>query len=322
VVAYPSIFSIGEKFTQSIRVARLQSASPEECQRIGQSLLSDHLPPDELAVHEYTSWFGGADPWILGSPRHLLALRDLERRFAPLESDGETRIGIGVATGNDKLYIVDDCADIEKDRMVPLVKREDISMGKIVSAGRCVINTFADGAGTIALENFPKLQNYFLTHAATIKERHVAQKNPESWFRTIDRVYPELVSKPKLLIPDIAGANEVAFDEGHYYPHHNLYYIVSSKWDLEVLGGLMSSRVALFFIWSYAVKMRGGYLRFQAQYLRRIRVPQMESLSTSLRKKLKTAFRNRDFKKLDALALEAYGLDHLPEFDFVDTRER
>jgi hypothetical protein len=33
---------------------------------------------------------------------------------------------------------------------------------------------------------------------------------------------------------------------------------------------LLSSCVALFFVWSYAVKMRGGYLRFQAQYLRRI----------------------------------------------------
>jgi hypothetical protein len=28
--------------------------------------------------------------------------------------------------------------------------------------------------------------------------------------------------------------------------------------------GLLSSKVALFFVWSYAVKMRGNYLRFQA----------------------------------------------------------
>jgi hypothetical protein len=34
---------------------------------------------------------------------------------------------------------------------------------------------------------------------------------------------------------------------------------------MEVLGGLLSSRVALFFVWSYAVRMRGGCLRFQAQ---------------------------------------------------------
>jgi hypothetical protein len=110
-------------------------------------------------------------------------------------------------------------------------------------------------------------------HEGSIRKRHVAQKNQESWFRTIDRVYPELVPVPKLLVPDIAGSNEVVFEQGLFHPHHNLYFITSSAWDLEVLGGLLSSKVALFFIWSYAVKMRGGYLRFQAQYLRRIRLP-------------------------------------------------
>jgi hypothetical protein len=69
----------------------------------------------------------------------------------------------------------------------------------------------------------------------------------------------ELVSVPKLLIPDIAGSNEVVFEQGHYHPHHNLYFVVSDVWDIEVLGGLLSSRMALFFVWSYAVKMRGGY---------------------------------------------------------------
>lgn len=128
------------------------------------------------------------------------------------------------------------------------------------------------------------------------------------------------MATPKLLIPDIAGANEVAFDAGHYHPHHNLYFITSKLWDLEVLGGLLSSRVALFFVWSYAVKMRGGYLRFQAQYLRRIRLPVADTLSTVLRDEIRLAFRGRDFDALDRLALRAYGLSELPEFDFVDTR--
>ncbi|MSO45900.1 MAG: hypothetical protein EXQ59_03925 [Acidobacteria bacterium] len=47
---------------------------------------------------------------------------------------------------------------------------------------------------------------------------------------------------------------------------------------MEVLGGLLSSKVVLFFVWSYAVRMRGRYLRFQDQYLRRIRLPDPASL--------------------------------------------
>jgi hypothetical protein len=80
--------------------------------------------------------------------------------------------------------------------------------------------------------------------------------------------------------------------------------------------------VALFFVWSYAVKMRGGYLRFQAQYLRRIRLPAPSSLSASLRAQIKKAFRKHDFVTLDELSLAAYGILKLPEFDFVDTRGR
>ena len=154
-----------------------------------------------------------------------------------------------------------------------------------------------------------------------MNKRHVAQKNPGSWFRTIDRVYPQLVRVPKLLIPDIAGSNEVVLEEGHYHPHHNLYFVTSERWDMQVLGGLLSSRVALFFVWSYAVKMRGGYLRFQAQYLRRIRVPAPEVIPGKLARAIASAFRERDFTRLDQLALEAYGLDELPLFDFVDTRK-
>jgi hypothetical protein len=92
-------------------------------------------------------------------------------------------------------------------------------------------------------------------------------------------------------------------------------------WDLEVLGGLLSSRVALFFVWSYALKMRGGYLRFQAQYLRRIRLPDPLRLPKALAQRIRKAFRLRDFPRLDELALEAYGLESLPPFDFVDTRK-
>jgi adenine-specific DNA-methyltransferase len=68
--------------------------------------------------------------------------------------------------------------------------------------------------------------------------------------------------------------------------------------------------------------MRGGYLRFQAQYLRRIRVPAPEALAAPLRRAIKNAFCSRDFSALDELSLRAYGLAQLPMFDFVDTRSR
>jgi hypothetical protein len=172
----------------------------------------------------------------------------------------------------------------------------------------------------VDLSKYPRLEHYIRGHAEALRRRHVARKAGSGWFRTIDRPYPHLVGRPKLLVPDIAGANEVVFEAGQFYPHHNLYFIVSEEWDMEVLGGLLSSRVALFFVWAYAVKMRGGYLRFQAQYLRRIRVPAPDLIAASLRSEIRAAYRNRDFISLDELARLAYGLDEIPQFDFIDTR--
>jgi adenine-specific DNA-methyltransferase len=320
VIAYPSIFAISPGKTEQVHVGSLATASPEECQGALAAIKSPDAVHPGVAMSVYSSWFEGEEPWVLGSPAHLDVLRALEAKFSPIEAGGATRVGIGAATGNDKVYIVDENADIERDRLVPIVVRDDIEDGEIKDAKRFVINTFRDDGGAVDLANYPKLAAHLQKHGAELKKRHVAQKHPASWFRTIDRIYPALVSVPKLLVPDIASSNGVVFDTGRFHPHHNLYYITSDTWDMEVLGGLLSSKVALFFVWSYAVKMRGGYLRFQAQYLRRIRLPSPHEIPARLANSIRTAFRRRDFARLDELALRAYGISELPEFDFVDTR--
>jgi hypothetical protein len=97
-------------------------------------------------------------------------------------------------------------------------------------------------------------------------------------------------------------------DEGRFYPHHNLYFVTSERWDLEVLGGLLLSEVANVFVGAYCVKMRGGCYRFQAQYLRRIRVPNPSAIGRRDARQLATAFVQRDSERATAVALKLYGL--------------
>jgi adenine-specific DNA-methyltransferase len=321
VVAYPAIFALSRGSSEHVAVAKLESASERECSDLRAVLADPSISRPGVSVATYQTWFADDAPWTITSPVHLTILRELEKRFQPIEALGRARVGIGVATGNDKVYIVGEDADIEPDRLVPLVMRSDIERGFIHDSRRFVINAFRSNGSVIDLRDYPRLERYLNGHGTAVRARHVSKTNPQAWFRTIDRVYPELASKPKLLIPDIAGSNEVAFECGRFHPHHNLYFLTSEVWDLEVLGALLSSRVALFFVWSYAVKMRGGYLRFQAQYLRRIRVPAPEAVPARLAKSLAAAFRKRDFTAIDKLALKAYALDVLPHFDFVDTRK-
>src|SRR5439155_7670422 len=114
----------------------------------------------------------------------------------------------------------------------PLVMRGDLDRGQVRNGHRFVINTFGDDGRIVDLGKYPRLARYLDSHEAIIRKRHVSQRNPGSWFRTIDRVYPELVLRPKLLIPDIAGSNEVVFEAGHFHPHHNLYFVTSDTWDI------------------------------------------------------------------------------------------
>lgn len=146
-----------------------------------------------------------------------------------------------------------------------------------------------------------------------LQKRNTAKKTAsDRWHKTIDRVQLPLLSRPKLYVADIKDQLSPALDEGKTYPHHNLYWITSEKWDLRVLGGLLMSAVGEFFIHCYGVRMRGGYLRFQAQYLRRIRVPSPASIPVALQADLRRAFDSQDRDLATRAALAAYNVAAIP----------
>ena len=89
--------------------------------------------------------------------------------------------------------------------------------------------------------------------------------------------------------------------------------MTSEGWDLRVLGGLLLSRVGQFFIECYAVRMSGGYLRFQAQYLRRIRVPHPDEVGGEQARALAEAFESRDVETATQVALELFGIDEISD---------
>ncbi len=254
-------------------------------------------------------WFSGRDLWPAGSPSQLALLADLEVRFPPLQDPTTgTRVGIGVATGCDDIFITGDADLVESDRLLPLLRADDIATGSASWAGSFLVNPW-NGSGLVDLDRYPRLASYLDANQRRLRSRHIARTRPAAWYRTIDRVHNDLTGRPKLLIPDIKAAAHPVLDKGGHYPHHNLYYVVSDAWDLEVLGGLLLSDIANLFVGAYCVKMRGGTYRFQAQYLRRIRVPDPRSITPRVAQSLAQAFRERDQPRATAAAVEAYGLE-------------
>jgi hypothetical protein len=250
----------------------------------------------------------GAEPWLLHDPERLSLVRRLEATWPLLEEAG-CKVGIGVATGNDKVYIGPmEAFDVEPARVLPLVRTQDLVGGQVVWHGMGVLNPFEDDGSLVDLKRYPRFARALAKHEAAIRARNVASRNTRGWYRTIDRIYPELMRQPKLLIPDIKGDAHVVWEPGNLYPHHNLYYITAKDWNLHALQAVLLSGIARLFVGTYSTPMRGGFLRFQAQYLRRIRIPRWVDVPKPMRQALSRAGKGGNMQLAQSTAFELYGL--------------
>jgi hypothetical protein len=308
VIAYPAITLISRETPGSTRVALRPRIDRESLSTLAAELTAPGVVPLSGTVRETGQIANGSEPWLIESTGQLELIRRLETSYPTIESVG-CRVGIGVATGADKAFIAPfDSLDVEPDRKLPLVMTRDIQSGEVNWLGKGVINPFEESGGLVDLRRYPRLAAYLESRREVIAGRHCAKKSPANWYRTIDRITPSLTDTPKLLIPDIKDAAHVVFEEGRYYPHHNLYFVTSSQWDLRALQAVLLSALARSFVSVYSTKMRGGFLRFQAQYLRRIRVPAWDSVPKRLRKKLHEAAVSRDLEACNEATFELFRL--------------
>jgi adenine-specific DNA-methyltransferase len=255
-------------------------------------------------------WFSGRSGWPHGSPSTLAAIADMESRLPALENEASgTRVGIGLATGADRVFILTNPHCVEPERALPMALVRDIASGNVEWSGHYLVNPW-DSDGLVDLAAWPKLESYLTMHKAVLSKRHTAKSG--RWHKTIDRVIEGLSARQKLYLPDFKETLFPVLDAGTTYPHHNLYWITSDDWDLEVLGGILLSEIANLFIGAYSVKMRGGYLRFQAQYLRRIRVPILDQVDAQSQEALRKAFRTRNRAAATNACLPLYGLTAVP----------
>lgn len=312
VSAYPAIFVFRRQPQRQAAVVEASSSfGPSDAKRVAAWMRQRRRRTQVTKSYEamrIDGWFTGRDLWPAASPADLALIADLEARFPPLEDHRTgTRVGIGVATGCDEVFITRNADLVEPERLLPLLMASHTATGSTRWSGTFLVNPW-NGRRLVDLESFPRLGAYLKENAEKLRARYVARKRPAAWYRTIDRVNPSLTERPKLVFPDLKATAHPVLDDGRFYPHHNLYYVVSETWDLEVLGGLLLSDVANLFVGSYCVKMRGGTYRFQAQYLRRIRVPSAGSIGSSERRELASAFADRDREKANHVARRVYGL--------------
>jgi len=279
VIAYPAIFSIAnmEKLNSSYYVAH----SKEELDFKMYSTRKSNISFDENGNFIFNTV----------NPKHTL-----------IEEQG-FKIGIGVATGADKVFIVqENIGKLENEVLVPLITRKDVNDTGIDWKNRFVINPFFNNTSSlINLDDYPNTKKYLNDHYSELADRHVALKNNKNWYKTIDRIDINLLKKPKLLIPDISTKNIIYYDKGEYYPHHNFYYIIgNNEEELLILRAILSSDFVKIQIAEKGLLMNGGALRWQAQTLRKVYIPNIKLMSKKQKKEIIFAYEN-DRKQLNTI---------------------
>ena len=218
------------------------------------------------------------------------------------------KIGIGVATGADSVFISSQLPDVvEHELLLPALNAKDLRGDQLKWHGEYLLNPYSSNGELIDLFRYPQAANYLGSHQDRLARRHVAQKNVSKWYKTIDRILPQLKSEAKILLPDMSGNRYIFIDEGNFYPLHNLYYITGhSVRELKILSAILMSNNIRQQIGNITNNMNGGFSRWQSQYLRKLKVPNIGLLDKVLCDQLIGCYNIRDYDKINTLVEQMY----------------
>lgn len=285
--------SFQEKVSAYPAITLISAQSPEktfeyaECRDVA---LLPRLPVAHKAMPEGEDWSKAFVDALSGIP------------LLPIEEQG-FRIGIGVATGADAVFVSEALpGEVEAELLLPALGGRDLKGDCLQWKKKYLLNPYADGGGLIDLGRYPKAKRYLEAHREKLAQRYVARKNPQGWYRTIDRVVPSVLAQPKVLLPDMSGNSYVFVDEGLYYPLHNLYYITGHTVEhLRLLAALLMSDFVRGQLAAVTNKMNGGFVRWQSQHLRKLRLPGIASLSAEDARSLLDSYARKDLAAINAI---------------------
>lgn len=277
VSAYPAIFVIDNDMNKPTFAATINDISEETLATLhtNSSLGLSHL-------NRFDSWFVNGESWLFTDMRNKREIEGLSSFLTIGELKEELCLGIGVATGADDIFVHRGRpSSVDNKYLLPLAISKDIRSGTVQWSEHYLISPYNPETNQLYnLEETSDLKKYFEKHKSILSKRHCAQKTSSQWYRTIDKVSYPLLHKKKILIPDIQTGGCVALDEtGAYYPHHNVYWLTSDTWNLFALCVLLRSEFVTSQVRMYSSQLRGGSLRYQAQVLRKVRIPRYSQLS-------------------------------------------
>lgn len=230
-----------------------------------------------------------SDGWRLESPLALRLLEKLRRAGKPLGDYVNGRFYRGILTGLNEAFVVDRAT---RDRLIadhpssnevlkPFLRGKDVKRWAVSFAEQYLIkfesseNKHHPWSGKSAIEaeklfaqTYPAVYKRFVAYRDELKER---QDQGTYYWELRSCKYWREFEGTKIIYPDIAQNSEFAFDESGYYLANTLYLMPTDRlW----LLGLLNSSTVFWFYTKISTQIRGGFVRFIAQYVSQIPIPE------------------------------------------------
>lgn len=280
VIAYPSITLIkADKCSKDFDYAEIRKV--EELSNIQFSKRDIPLGDD------WTSVFSLISP---------------SNKLKTIEQQG-FKIGIGVATGADSVFISTNLPqEVESELLLPGIRANDLRGNQLNWHGEYLLNPYNSDGSLIDLKAYPLTNIYLNKHREKLATRHIVQKYPTKWYRTIDKIDSDLQKQPKILLPDMSSNTFIFVDEGSFYPLHNIYYITGQSLDhLCLLAALLMSDFVRRQLSAVSNKMNGGFSRWQSQHLRKLLIPDINLISKADTRKILSFYERRETNSINTI---------------------
>jgi adenine-specific DNA-methyltransferase len=195
VSAYPAITVISRQPQKSVVVAETTDAfgatSAYELARWTRASELTSASGPGYQAYRLPHWFPGSEMWPAGSPARLALIEHLNDHFSPLhDPKAGTYVGIGVATGADRVFMTNDASVVEPDRLLPMATTRNIRGGRLDWDGDYLVNPWAPDGSPVDLSQYPRLRAYFTRHHEQLNRRYIARAG-KRWYQTIDKVNHE-----------------------------------------------------------------------------------------------------------------------------------
>lgn len=224
--------------------------------------------------------------WTLETPEVLNLIKKISNIGTPLGEYIHQRFYRGVLTGFNEAFVINAAtrerliseAPRSAELIKPWLRGRDVRKWKAEWAGFYIIaipssankewpwsrENKEENARKIFSESFPTIHRHISKWETKLRKRDDQGK---FWWELRSCAYYEEFEKPKIIYPDIAQHQKFTFDENCYFLGNTAYIMPTEN---KNLIGILNSTLIWWYYINLSSIIRGGYVRFIAQYMEKL----------------------------------------------------